>query len=92
MGMMMMMMMKNDDVDDDDHDPDLDHGSHIYMYMYIYIIISTYWKSFQNIRKTQLFRNSGAEQSQGCTGYVVNGGYNQHTTSILRWSAFNSED
>ena len=70
----MMTMMDGDDDDDDDDDGDDhhhrdddddggddDHGSHIH-------IESPPTWHFKNM---QLFRNSGAEQRQGCTEHVL---------------------
>ena len=72
----MMTMMDGDDDDDDDDDGDDhhhrddeddggddDHGSHIH----IHIESPPTWH-FKNM---QLFRNSGAEQRQGCTEHVI---------------------
>ena len=52
----------DDDDDDHDHDHDHDHGSHIHLH----IESPPTW----DFKSTQPFRNSGAEQRQGCTAHV----------------------
>jgi len=52
----------HDDDDDGDDDDDIDHGSHIHLH-----IESPPTRHFKS---TQPFRNSGAEQRQGCTKHL----------------------
>ena len=58
----------DDDGDDDDDDDggggDDDHGSHIHLHLHIESLPTWHFKN------TQPFRNSGAEQRQGCTEHV----------------------
>jgi hypothetical protein len=66
--MMMMTMTDDDDADDDDdgeyHGDHHDHGSHIHLH----IESPSTW----HVKNTQPFRNSGAEQRQGCTEPLSN--------------------